>query len=114
MPSYLLPSIKEARAAGRERALLTLAVAGWFRYLTGEDYAGEAIDVQGPRKEQFLDVARRDGTDPRPLLTEREVFDGFEDDEKLVQELQAASEALRLGPREAIATRLAASTQSRE
>ena len=112
MPSYLLPSIKEARAAGRPHPLMTLAVAGWFRYLTAEDYAGEPIDVQGPRREQFVDLARRDGTDPRPLLDEREVFDGFRDDPGLVEELQAAAEALRLGPREAVETRLDAGAAS--
>ncbi len=106
MPSYLLPSIKETRAAGRPHPLMTLAVAGWFRYLTGVDYAGDPIDVQGPRKEQFTDLARRDGTDPRPLLAEREVFDGLEDDTAFVEELHAALEALRAGPREAVEARL--------
>jgi fructuronate reductase/mannitol 2-dehydrogenase len=102
MPSYLLPSIKEASAAGLPHPLMTLAVAGWFRYLVGEDYAGDVIDVVGPRKDQFVHLARQDGTDPRPLLGEREVFDGLIDDPDFVRDLHAASEALRAGPREAI------------
>ena len=35
MPHHLLPSLQEALAANRPHRLLTLAVAGWFRYLRG-------------------------------------------------------------------------------
>jgi fructuronate reductase/mannitol 2-dehydrogenase len=107
VPSYLLPSITETLAAGRAAPLLTLAVAGWFRYLQGEDYAGEPIDVQGPKADELVELARRDGADPRPLLTVRDVFDSLADDPGFVRDLHVASEALRAGPRETIETWLA-------
>jgi fructuronate reductase/mannitol 2-dehydrogenase len=104
VPSYLLPSIVEIRKEGRSAPLLTLAVAGWFRYLRGEDYAGRPIEVEGPRAEEFVELARTDGADPRPLLQVRDVFDGLADDEAFVRDLHVASEALRAGPRETIST----------
>ena len=107
VPSYLLPSITETLAAGRPAPLLTLAVAGWFRYLQGEDYAGEPIKVEGPKADEMVDLARRDGADPRPLLTVRDVFDSLADDPAFVRDLHVASEALRAGPRETIETWLA-------
>jgi fructuronate reductase/mannitol 2-dehydrogenase len=107
VPSYLLPSIIEMRAAGRPAPMLTLAVAGWFRYLQGHDYAGEPIDVEGPRAEEFVELARQEGADPRPLLTVREVFGDLADDASFVRDLHVASEALRAGPRETIQTWLA-------
>ncbi len=107
VPSYLLPSIKETLAAGRPAPLLTLAVAGWFRYLQGEDYAGDPIEVQGPRTDEFVELARQDGADPRPLLSVRDVFGNLADDPAFVRDLHVASEALRAGPRETIETWLA-------
>jgi fructuronate reductase/mannitol 2-dehydrogenase len=104
VPSYLLPSIREAIQAGRPHAMMTLAVAGWFRYLQGQDYAGEPIDVQGPRSEELILLAQENGADPRPLLSVREVFDGLADDPSFVRDLHVASEALRAGPRETIET----------
>jgi fructuronate reductase/mannitol 2-dehydrogenase len=107
VPSYLLPSITETRAAGRPAPMLTLAVAGWFRYLQGHDYAGEPIDIEGPRSEEFVELARQEGADPRPLLTVRQVFGDLADDASFVRDLHVASEALRAGPRETIQTWLA-------
>ncbi len=107
VPSYLLPSIREAREAGRPAPMLTLAVAGWFRFLQGRDYAGDPIPVEGPRAEEFVELARQEGADPRPLLTVRDVFDGLADDPGFVRDLHVASEALDAGPRETIETWLA-------
>jgi len=104
VPSYLLPSITETRAAGRPAPMLTLAVAGWFRYLQGEDYAGEPIEVEGPRSDELVGLARQEGADPRPLLTVRDVFGDLADDPEFVRDLHVASEALRAGPRETIQT----------
>jgi fructuronate reductase/mannitol 2-dehydrogenase len=104
MPSYLLPSVHEAIESRRPRSLMTLAVAGWFRYLTGQDYAGEPINVEGPRTDQFVRLARQGDADPRPLLTVRDVFHSLPDDPSFVRDLHVASEALRAGPQETIET----------
>jgi fructuronate reductase/mannitol 2-dehydrogenase len=107
VPSYLLPSITETLQAGRSAPLLTLAVAGWFRYLHGEDYAGDPIEVEGPMKDELVALARQAGADPRPLLSVREVFGDLADNQAFVRDLHVASEALRAGPRETIETWLA-------
>jgi mannitol 2-dehydrogenase len=107
VPSYLLPSLVALRAAGRPAPMLTLAVAGWFRYLTGEDYAGQPITVEGPHADELVRLARQDGTDPRPLLGLRDIFGGLGDDPAFVRDVHVLSEALRAGPRETIETWLA-------
>jgi len=104
MPSYLLPSIEESIAAGRPHPLMTLAVAGWFRYLTGEDYAGRPIEVEGPLSEEMVGRARQDGADPTPLLEVEDVFGSLADAPAFVRDLHVASEALRAGPRETLET----------
>jgi fructuronate reductase/mannitol 2-dehydrogenase len=113
VPSYLLPSIKESLEAGRPAPLLTLAVAGWFRYLQGEDYAGDPIAVEGPKEDDLVTLAKQDGRDPRPLLTVRDVFDSLADDPGFVRDLHVASEALGAGPRETIETWLSVRGVSR-
>jgi fructuronate reductase/mannitol 2-dehydrogenase len=102
MPSYLLPSVRESLQAGLPHPLMTLAVAGWFRYLVGEDYAGNPIQIEGPRTEEFVRLARQDGPDPRPLLDVRDVFDSLVEFPSFVRDLEAATHALQAGPREAI------------
>jgi fructuronate reductase/mannitol 2-dehydrogenase len=72
VPSYILPAIREAMDAGRPHDLLTLAVAGWARYLRGFDHEGEAITIQDARKDQLQPLAHDE--DPRALLAERSVF----------------------------------------
>lgn len=104
VPSYLLPSITETLEAGRPAPLLTLAVAGWFRYLQAEGYAGEPIPAEGPREDELVPLAKHDGLNPRPLLTVRDVFDSLADNPDFVRDLHVASEALRAGPRETTET----------
>ena len=71
VPNYVLPSVRAARDAGRGYDLLALAVAGWFRFLRGYDYAGVEVPVEDPRSE-LTELARRAGVDPRPLLARTE------------------------------------------
>jgi mannitol 2-dehydrogenase len=105
----LLPAalVREAIDAGWPRSMMTLAVAGWFRYLEGEDYVGAHIEIEGSRGDELTPLARQDGADPRPLLDVREVFDSLADIPSFVRDLHVASEALGAGPRETIETSLA-------
>ncbi|MBJ7454079.1 MAG: mannitol dehydrogenase family protein, partial [Blastococcus sp.] len=61
MPHHLLPSLEEALASGRPHRLLTLAVAGWFRYLRGTDETGTPLLVDAPYAEQLQALARAGG-----------------------------------------------------
>jgi mannitol-1-phosphate/altronate dehydrogenase len=94
MPAYLLPSIAEALERGRPTALLTLAVAGWFRYLRGVDFAGETIEIKDARKERLQSLALTGGTDPRPLLGEYEVFGSLGQHPVFAESLEQALLAL--------------------
>ncbi len=107
MPAYLLPSLTAARAAGRPTALLTLAVAGWCRYLRGYDLDGNRIDVEDPRKDVLQPLARA-GADPRPLLAQRAIFGELGDDPEFVRSLEwAIRDIEEYGPTAAIARHLA-------
>jgi fructuronate reductase/mannitol 2-dehydrogenase len=90
MPAYLLPSLMAARAEGQPTTLLTLAVAGWCRYLQGQDLDGNPIEIKDARKDILQPLAVEKGTDPRPLLAERDIFGPLGDDPGFVRTLEAA------------------------
>jgi fructuronate reductase/mannitol 2-dehydrogenase len=92
VPKFLLPSLSEALASGGPHRLLTLAVAGWFRYLQGSDDQGETITIQDPRADELHALALQGREDPRPLLSIRTMFGALGDNEAFVREL---GEALR-------------------
>ena len=92
VPLYLLPSLVQARAEGRPSTLLTVAVAGFCRYLQGSDPAGHELVMADDRAAELGMLARAGGTDPRPLLAVRSVFDDLGDDPAAVD---AVAEVLR-------------------
>jgi fructuronate reductase/mannitol 2-dehydrogenase len=108
VPNYLLPSVHEAIDQGRPHQLLCLAVAGWLRFLRGEDYAGEEIPVEGPRTD-LIPVAQEAGGNSARLLSEEAIFDHVGQDPRFAEPVQRALEALdREGPREVLERYLAA------
>jgi fructuronate reductase/mannitol 2-dehydrogenase len=74
VPAHLVSSIREARATGRPHALLTLAVAGWCRYLRGVDRDGRRFDLDDPLGARLHALAVVGGDDPRPLLGDEATF----------------------------------------
>jgi mannitol-1-phosphate/altronate dehydrogenase len=94
MPHHLLPSLVEARRRGSPRALLTLALAGWLRYLRGTDEAGRPLPLDDPHAERLHALALAGGGDPRPLLALRSVFGDLGEDPGLVADLEEALERL--------------------
>jgi fructuronate reductase/mannitol 2-dehydrogenase len=90
MPAYLLPSLMAAMAAGRPTALLTLAVAGWCRYLQGRDLAGNPIEIRDARRDVLQSLAVGKDGDPRPLLGVRDIFGRLGDHPEFVRNLQSA------------------------
>jgi fructuronate reductase/mannitol 2-dehydrogenase len=108
MPAYLLPSLAEARRQGRPTALLTLAVAGWCRYLQGVDRKGARIDIRDAHIHVLQPLAARAAVDPRPLLHQRAIFGELGDDPEFVRSLEwAISDIDEYGPTAAIADHLA-------
>jgi mannitol 2-dehydrogenase len=74
VPGHVLSSIREARATGRPHGLLTLAVAGWCRYLRGVDEDGRSVVLDDPAGERLQTLALAGGGDPRPLLADHATF----------------------------------------
>ncbi len=93
-PKYLRPALEAALATNRPRRLLTLALAGWLRYLTGEDEAGREYTIQDPRAEELRPLARAGRTDPRPLLAVTDLFGPLGQSPELVRDLSADLESL--------------------
>jgi fructuronate reductase/mannitol 2-dehydrogenase len=111
LPHHLLPSLREALAAGRPHALLTLAVAGWVRWLQRTDDAGRPLPVEDDRGPHLQALARAGGTDPRPLLADEPVFGDLGRVPGFAEELAAVLRRLeRDGVRATVAATTAAST----
>ena len=73
-PKFLLHSLHAALRSGRPHRFMTLALAGWMRYLTGIDEQGRAYAINDPRAAELTERAVRGGSDPRPLLEMTEIF----------------------------------------
>ena len=71
---FVLPSILEQLARGGPIRMLSLAVAGWFRYLAGTDEKGGTREIIDPLADRLTQCARSGGADPEALLAIREVF----------------------------------------
>ena len=78
LPQRLLGTVRDNLAAGRNIDLLTLAVAGWMRYISGVDEAGREITVSDPMAGEFARRATAQRGNPpalaRELLGLRAVF----------------------------------------
>jgi fructuronate reductase/mannitol 2-dehydrogenase len=109
IPAHVLPSIVQARAAGRDHSMLTLAVAAWFRHLRGVDERGRRVPLDDPLGARLRSLALAGGSDPRPLLAERGLFGDLREDPGFVRALREALLDLeQLGVRRAVAGRLPA------
>lgn len=99
---------KLAHGPGVEhRGGMTLALAGWFRYLRGTDLDGREIDVVDPRLDELQALALRGGADPSSLLAALPgPGDVLGQDQHLVRSLHQAMQSLEHGVAPAMAGRL--------
>ena len=67
LPQRLLGTVRDNLEAGRSVDLLTLAVAGWMRYVSGSDEAGREIKVSDPLASEFARIAAAHRGDPEGL-----------------------------------------------
>lgn len=68
MTSFVLPSLQEAITQGRPHTLLTLAVAGWARYMRGHDLKGRKLRLEDSQAIPVAELANMAGNNPDPLL----------------------------------------------
>jgi mannitol 2-dehydrogenase len=76
IPKFVLPSVVEQLGRGGPIRLASLTVASWFRCLAGIDERGRELAIQDRRAAELQELARRGGTDPRPLLEMSGLFGG--------------------------------------
>jgi fructuronate reductase len=57
LPQRFLATVRERLASGQSIAHLALAIAGWIRYASGTDEAGQPIAVSDPLAEKFAAIA---------------------------------------------------------
>jgi fructuronate reductase/mannitol 2-dehydrogenase len=103
VPTHLMSSIVQARERGAAHPALTMAVAGWLRFLRGVDEEGEPIPLDDPAADRLQRLALAGGTDPRPLLADCELFGALAEDAAFASELQDALRTIdELGARAAV------------
>jgi mannitol-1-phosphate/altronate dehydrogenase len=108
VPGHVLSSIREARLLDRPHALLTLAVAGWVRYLRGVDEQGRALTIDDPAAARLQARAPGNGGDPRPLLADESTFGSLGADPDFADAVELDLRSLdRQGARAVVADRAA-------
>lgn len=90
LPQRILATVRANLAAGRPVELAALAVAGWMRYVRGDDEKGQPISVSDPLAPRFAVVAAASGKDPaahaRGLLAFSAIFgDDLPHDERFTR-----------------------------
>jgi len=88
-PQYLLPSLRRASEQGTPCRLLTLALAGWMRYLTGVDEQGNSYAIDDPRAAELTALAVESRRHCRPLLYVTDIFGDLGQSQKFVGGLSA-------------------------
>ena len=110
LPQRLLDGIRVHLAQNTAWPLLALGVAGWMRYVSGIDDAGEKIDVRDPLSEKIARIVAdsRDEERVTALLTLSEIFGSdLPRNATFVENIQQAWQRLvQLGARQAIITTL--------
>lgn len=94
IPNAILPCIRHQLENGGSIKFAALALAGWFRYLTGVDENNEAIAIKDPMKEKMQDRIKADTKDPTGVLGIDEIFGTVGSNSKLIAEVRAALDSL--------------------
>jgi len=96
IPKWVLPSISELLAQGRNIDLLSLLIAAWIFYLQrGVDERGQTLHIVDARGEELRRVAQHGGLDPRPFLQVNSVFgDKLPTDATFVAQVESALQTL--------------------
>lgn len=95
IPNAILPCIRHALKNNGSIAYACLALAGWFRYMSGVDEQLQAIEIKDPRKDQMQSRIKASPENPVGVLGLDEIFGGdLIANQRFVTELTAAMKAL--------------------
>ncbi len=94
IPKWLVPVIKHQLDHDGEITRSALVVAAWARYAEGVDEAGAEIDVVDRRRDQVMDRARRQSSEPLAFLEDRDLFDDLVDHPRFTESYLAALASL--------------------
>ena len=95
LPKFTLGSLRAELAKGGPIRRLTLAVAGWCRYLTGIDEKGNAYELDDTMTAELQPIAREGKADPTKLLAVQSVFGpDLGQNERFVSEMKRAKKSL--------------------
>ncbi len=70
----IVPPMESQIEKGGSTKWMTLALAGWYRYLSGVDEAGAAIEIKDPKKDLLMTRVKLSPKDPIGLLGIEEIF----------------------------------------
>ena len=93
LPQRMLAGIRIHLGRETDWSLLALGVAGWMRYVSGVDDAGNAIDVRDPLSDKIRELVAVSSSEQRvtALLSLREIFgDDLPDNPHFVQAIEQA------------------------
>ncbi len=109
IPKWLVPVIRERRAAGGDVSLSAAIVASWVRYALGVDELGQPIEVVDRLKDQLTPLALRQREDPLAFVSVSSLFGDLASDPGFTEPYLATLESLHgVGAHETVA-RLAGS-----
>ena len=107
VPAHLLSSLREALEADRPHALLTLAVAGWCRYLRAVDADGRPFELDDANGERLRALAGAAGDDPRRLLADEATFGSLGSCARFAEAVERDLDQLEaIGARAVVAARI--------
>ena len=74
IPNAIIPCIEHQLENKGSIEFLALAIAGWFKYLTGTDEQGNDIIITDPASKKLVSTAQSNIENPTALLDIREIF----------------------------------------
>lgn len=97
IPNAILPCIRHQLQSDGPVDMLALALAGWFRYLTGVDEKTQKIDINDPLSEKLMARVKLDPRDCSHVLSLDEIFGtDLRQSARLVMEINKALEMLHV------------------
>lgn len=95
MPKFIFPAIMQQLERGGPIYALTLSVASWLRFLSGEDEQGVAIPIEDPLAER-LKIAAAGGREPAAFVSDMsDLFGRLGEQPRFLAELERLSDILR-------------------